>query len=101
MMGKVADQLADITIITSDNPRYEDAYSISSDIMKGFSNFSNVHVVIDRKQAISNTILQAKSDDIILIAGKGHESHQVINGNRLHYSDLEVVSTLMGSNENL
>lgn len=98
MMGKVADQLADITVITSDNPRYENARNISLEIKEGFSSLSNVHTILEREQAISNTIQQAKPDDIVLIAGKGHESYQAINGNQLSHSDLDIVSGIMENN---
>ena len=76
MMAKIAEQLADCVIATDDNPRTEDNQKIMADILKGFENVGVVQVIHDREQAIKTTILQAKPQDVILIAGKGHEDYQ-------------------------
>ena len=90
-MGKVASKLADAVVVTSDNPRDEAPDSIIDDILKGVhGNFhSNLIVELDRAKAISIGILSAKPNDIVLIAGKGHEEYQEIKGNKHYFSDIE------------
>ena len=90
MMAKIAEQLADRVIATDDNPRTEDNQKIMADILKGFENIGIVQVIHDREQAIKTAILQAKPQDVILIAGKGHEDYQIIGTTKHHFSDQEV-----------
>ena len=90
MMAKIAEQLADRVIATDDNPRTEDHTKIMADILKGFENVANVQVIHDREQAIKTAIEQAKPQDVILIAGKGHEDYQIIGTTKHHFSDQEV-----------
>ncbi|MEG9498671.1 UDP-N-acetylmuramoyl-L-alanyl-D-glutamate--2,6-diaminopimelate ligase [Mannheimia indoligenes] len=90
LMAKIAEQLADKVIATDDNPRTEDNQKIMADIFKGFENQSAVQVIHNREQAIKTAIEQAKSIDVILIAGKGHEDYQIIGTEKLHFSDQEV-----------
>ena len=90
MMAKIAEQLADRVIATDDNPRTEDNQKIMADILKGFENVRVVQVIHDREQAIKTAILQAKPQDVILIAGKGHEDYQIIGTTKHHFSDQEV-----------
>jgi UDP-N-acetylmuramoyl-L-alanyl-D-glutamate--2,6-diaminopimelate ligase len=89
-MGKIATDLADYVIITSDNPRNEDPTIIISDIKKGISK-NNYQVITDRKQAIKMAILLAKPEDTILIAGKGHEQYQIIGDKTIPFCDKEIV----------
>ena len=90
MMANIAEQLADRVIATDDNPRTEDNQKIMADILKGFENVDVVQVIHDREQAIKTAILQAKPQDVILIAGKGHEDYQIIGTTKHHFSDQEV-----------
>lgn len=87
LMGKVASTLADAVIVTSDNPRDEAPEAIIEDILKGMH--GNYMVEEDRAKAILVSILSAKSNDIVLIAGKGHEEYQEIKGKKHHFSDIE------------
>jgi UDP-N-acetylmuramoyl-L-alanyl-D-glutamate--2,6-diaminopimelate ligase len=89
-MAKIACQLSDKVIFSSDNPRNEDPASIIDDMMKGVQNDDNVFVIIDRKQAIKIAIMTAKKGEIILIAGKGHEKYQEINGVKYNFDDIEI-----------
>ncbi len=89
-MAQVAECLADKIIITDDNPRTETSESIVHDIIAGISNFGKVDVIHDRGEAISLAISQAKVDDIVLIAGKGHEETQIIGDLHLPFSDRKV-----------
>lgn len=89
-MGKVASDLADWTILTSDNPRSEKPKTILSDIRRGFSG-SHFEIIEDREEAIYKALELAEKDDIVLIAGKGHENYQIFKDRTLHFDDREVV----------
>lgn len=78
---------ADKTMITSDNPRTEDPQHIIQDILRGLSKPDAVCTIVDRREAIAQIIKQANMQDVILIAGKGHETYQEINGQRYPFSD--------------
>jgi UDP-N-acetylmuramoyl-L-alanyl-D-glutamate--2,6-diaminopimelate ligase len=88
LMGEAASRLADRVIVTSDNPRHEDPAVIIADIVAGMG--SNYCVEADRAAAIALAMEQAKSGDVILLAGKGHENYQDIGGVKLPFSDAEV-----------
>ena len=75
----------------TDNPRNEDPLAIIADISAGILSVENVEIIVDRKTAIVQTIKNAKSNDIILIAGKGHENYQEIGDVKYHFSDQEIV----------
>ena len=80
-MGEVSGNMADLTIITSDNPRFEKPEDIINDIKTGISKTSGEYVeIIDRKEAIRYAILNARKNDVIVLAGKGHEDYQEIEG---------------------
>ena len=80
-MGEVSGRMADLTIITSDNPRYEEPQAIIEDIKTGISKTDGVYVEIpDRKEAIAYAIAHGEPGDIIVLAGKGHEDYQEICG---------------------
>lgn len=85
LMGAVVDRLADVRVVTSDNPREEAPATIISDIIAGMR--GECSVIEDREQAVRQTIGAANASDIILIAGKGHENYQEIAGQRLPFSD--------------
>lgn len=89
-MAAVAERLADRVIITDDNPRNEDGDRIVADIMAGFAKPEAVTVLRDRRQAIGRAIEEAGEDDIVLIAGKGHEPYQEINGVKHPFDDTGV-----------
>ncbi|MGL4909677.1 MAG: UDP-N-acetylmuramoyl-L-alanyl-D-glutamate--2,6-diaminopimelate ligase [Cetobacterium sp.] len=89
IMAKIAEKYSDIVIVTSDNPRTENPDDIISDIVKGFEN-KNYIVEIDRKEAIKKAVLKAEKNDIILIAGKGHETYQILGTTKIHFDDREI-----------
>lgn len=95
-MGKVATRKSTLAIITSDNPRTEDPQQIIKDIESGVEpqNFGKYTTIPDRKEAIKMAIKFAEPKDIILVAGKGHETYQEINGVRHHFDDKEVIREL-------
>ena len=90
MMGEVATRLADSVIVTSDNPRGEKARDIIDGILTGVG--ANYRVLEDRAEAIFQAVREARNGDIVLIAGKGHEQYQEINGVKLPFSDVEVAN---------
>lgn len=91
LMGKIAERLSDNVVITNDNPRTEDQKQIIDDIMQELLCPWAVEVEYDRAVAIEYAINQAKENDIILIAGKGHEDYQIIGKEKIPFSDKEVV----------
>ncbi len=96
LMGAIAEQFADVVVITDDNPRSEDPQAIVNDILTGLLDPGRARVVSGRAQAVTNTIMQAQPDDIVLVAGKGHEDYQIIGTHRLDYSDRATVAALLG-----
>ena len=94
-MGTVAETLADEIVLTNDNPRTESEEKIIENILEGIKKKSEVTIKNDRSDAIINTFLNAKKDDVILIAGKGHENTQQIGTTLLPFSDRELARRLM------
>ena len=87
LMGKVAESLSDVVIVTSDNPRTESADSILEDIKKGMTHIKPTYFEVDRTQAIFFAIEKAREDDVILIAGKGHETYQILGKKVIDFDD--------------
>lgn len=93
-MGRVAGRLADLTVITSDNPRDEDPLTIISHIRKGMDETGGRYqVIVDRREAIASAIAQAQPGDMIVVAGKGHESYQEIAGRRYPMDDRQMIES--------
>lgn len=93
VMGEIAKRLADYVIITEDNPRHESSTAIIQDILQGCP--QPTEIIPNREQAIRWTVQQANFQDIVLIAGKGHEEYQEIGDSRLPFSDRELVACLL------
>lgn len=102
VMGRIASQLSTQVIFTSDNPRTEDPQTILTEMEAGVDpvNFKKTVTVLDREQAIKTAVKFSNRGDIILIAGKGHETYQEINGVRNHFNDFEKVSEILKAIEN-
>lgn len=96
-MAKVAEEYADRIIVTSDNPRTENPESIIGDIMKGFEHSDKVISITNRKEAIKHAVDEASENEIILIAGKGHEDYQEIHGERYHFDDREIARAFLNA----
>ena len=90
-MGKIAEELSDLVIVTSDNPRTEDPKQIINDILSGIKNTSNIIVEVDRKNAIEVAIKKATPNDVVVIAGKGHEDYQILKDKTIHFDDREEI----------
>ena len=95
-MGKAASRYADEFWVTSDNPRSEDPQAIIDDILVGI-NGTQCHVEADRSAAIHDAIKRAAPNDIVLIAGKGHEDYQVVGNQRFHFDDAEEAANILNS----
>ena len=97
VMGGIASDLSDKAVFTSDNPRNEDPEEIISEMESGVApqNFKRILSITDRKQAIKTACQLAQPNDIILIAGKGHETYQEINGVRHDFDDMKIVKELL------
>jgi UDP-N-acetylmuramoyl-L-alanyl-D-glutamate--2,6-diaminopimelate ligase len=95
LMGKIAGDLSDIAIVTSDNPRTENPGQILDDVMRGITQHASVLREPDRRTAIERAVKAASRGDVILIAGKGHEDYQIIGKEKKHFSDREEVERLV------
>ncbi|MEA3405581.1 MAG: UDP-N-acetylmuramoyl-L-alanyl-D-glutamate--2,6-diaminopimelate ligase [Pseudomonadota bacterium] len=91
LMAKVAESLANYVVLTSDNPRFESPQKIMDETLLGFNQPGLVKVIEDRELAIEFALSQASKNDVVLVAGKGHENYQEINGQKLPFSDEQVV----------
>lgn len=101
LMGEIAQRLSDRCIITSDNPRTEDPELIIKDILEGIdTSNANYNVVVDRKEAIKQAIKMASKDDIVIIAGKGHENYQIIGKTKYHFDDKEIAIEYLDKMQN-
>lgn len=95
-MGKIATELSDIVVVTTDNPRTENPEEIIKDILEGTEEGkAEIITVTDRSEAIEYALRIAKKDDAVLLAGKGHETYQVIGKERFHYDEREIVAGIL------
>jgi UDP-N-acetylmuramoyl-L-alanyl-D-glutamate--2,6-diaminopimelate ligase len=90
-MARSAEENADVVCLTSDNPRHEDPQFIVHQMLQGMQQPDKAEVQLDRSIAIANSIAYAKSEDVLLIAGKGHETYQEVKGQKLPFSDTDHV----------
>jgi UDP-N-acetylmuramoyl-L-alanyl-D-glutamate--2,6-diaminopimelate ligase len=91
-MGALVERFADKIVVTTDNPRNENPKKIIDEILAGLSKADEATVIEDRAAAIAWTIAQAGPSDVVLIAGKGHEDYQEVNGERRPFSDAALAS---------
>lgn len=95
-MGEVSGTMADLTIITSDNPRFEEPQAIVDDIKTGIRKTNGEYVeILDRKEAIRYAIEHAQKGDVIVLAGKGHEDYQEIKGVKYHMDERELIKEIL------
>ncbi|MGQ9678566.1 MAG: UDP-N-acetylmuramoyl-L-alanyl-D-glutamate--2,6-diaminopimelate ligase [bacterium] len=96
VMGKVAAQMANVVVVTSDNPRSEDPNQIIAEILQGTGGTgSTVMVEVDRREAIRRALKLAQKGDTVIIAGKGHEDYQIIGDERVYFDDREVALSIL------
>lgn len=99
-MGKIAAELSDYCIVTSDNPRSENPSAIIQDILEGMKGVKTPYTVVEnRKEAIAYAIEHAKKDDIILLAGKGHETYQILPTGTIHFDEREAVAEILAKQD--
>ncbi len=90
-MGEVAGENSDLVIVTSDNPRTENPLQIISEIEIGLKTTDcDYQIISDRRDAIHRAIQKAKPNDVVLIAGKGHETYQIVGSDKFHFDDREI-----------
>lgn len=95
-MGEVSGNMADLTVITSDNPRFEKPEDITADIKTGIEKTTGKYIeIIDRKEAIRYVIMNARPGDVIVLAGKGHEDYQEINGKKHHMDERDLIREIL------
>lgn len=95
-MGRIAADNADYLIVTSDNPRSEDPEAILKDILVGLEGTTTPHtVVVNRREAIKYAIDNAQKDDVIVLAGKGHEDYQILSTGKIHFDEHEIVAEIL------
>ncbi len=97
-MGRIADEKSDIFWLTNDNPRSEDPLNILDDIKTGIKRGRSFHIQTNRHKAIEEALSEAKDDDLVLIAGKGHEKYQIIKDTIVPFDDREVVKKILSKN---
>ena len=95
IMGRIASELADVIIVSSDNPRDEDPNVIIADVLKGVKSRAQVIAEPDRARAVVLALKKAKEGDIVLLAGKGHEDYQVLAGGKIHLDEREIVFSIL------
>lgn len=96
-MGKIAAELSDFCVVTSDNPRSENPSAIIEDILEGMKGVSTPYTVVEsRRDAIKWAMDNAQKDDIILLAGKGHETYQILPTGTIHFDEREVIAEILG-----
>jgi UDP-N-acetylmuramoyl-L-alanyl-D-glutamate--2,6-diaminopimelate ligase len=90
LMGRAVEQRAQVAVVTTDNPRYEDPQAIAAEVISGFAQPAEARYMPDRGEAIRYALSLASADDYVLIAGRGHETHQTVAGQRIPLDDREV-----------
>jgi len=95
LMAKAAEQGADLVYLSSDNPRFEEPEDIIADVMRGFAKPEKVKVIVERQNAIRQAIAGAQPEDVVLIAGKGHENYQESKGVKKHFDDAETAAACL------
>lgn len=97
VMGEIAGRFSDFAIVTSDNPRTENPMDIINSIVEGVKKSGCEYVVIEnRREAIEYALKNARKNDVIILAGKGHENYQEINGGKHHFDEKEIVAEILG-----
>lgn len=94
VMGEIASEKADLVIITTDNPRFENPKKINQNILSGIKK-KNYQIITDRKKAIEKAVSYLQEDDTLILAGKGHEDYQIVKDKKYHFSDKETVEEIL------
>ncbi|HDZ77344.1 MAG TPA: UDP-N-acetylmuramyl-tripeptide synthetase, partial [Candidatus Omnitrophica bacterium] len=100
-MGRIAEDMADSVIITSDNPRNENPQGIIKDILSGIKNKDKCDIILERYSAITKALSLAEEGDIVLIAGKGHEQYQILKNKKIHFDDRKTAKNILDKKFNI
>ena len=100
MAGSIAEEFSDHVFIPSDNPRSEEPQKIVNEILMGIEKKGKITIDIDRFKAINQSIKFAKKEDIVLIAGKGHEDYQILNDKVIDFDDRKIAQKLLQEKSN-
>ncbi len=95
VMGRVASQLSDIVIVTSDNPRTEDPQEIIKDILNGINKKKQIYSEVSRREAVKKAMKLAAENDIIILAGKGHETYQIFNEDKTEFDERKIIFEIL------
>ncbi|MBQ6543938.1 MAG: UDP-N-acetylmuramyl-tripeptide synthetase, partial [Clostridia bacterium] len=97
IMGEIGTAHADIAVITSDNPRSEDPQAIIDDILAGVPKHKHAKVIVeaDRTAAIAKALSAAQENDVVILAGKGHETYQILSTGKIHYDEREIIANIL------
>lgn len=98
LMAQAAEKHADYLIVTNDNPRTEKPMDIINDVLSGLQKECRVQVIVDRKQAVLETLTKARSGDVVLFAGKGHEDYIILGHNKIDYNERAIVKNFFEKN---
>ena len=91
-MGRIAGKLSNIAVVTSDNPRTENPLLIINDILAGMEKTkAKLAIIENRRQAIEFALSKARKGDVVLLAGKGHETYQIIGNEKIHFDEREII----------
>ena len=91
-MGRIAGELSNVAVVTSDNPRTENPLLIINDILAGMEKTkAKLAIIENRRQAIEFALSKARKGDVVLLAGKGHETYQIIGNEKIHFDEREII----------
>ena len=99
-MGRIASNLADSIIVTSDNSRFEDPIKIAENIKEGLNSSIDYCIMLDRREAIVYAINNLKKNEILLLLGKGHENYEILNGSKNFFSEKEIIIEALKNGKN-
>lgn len=99
LMAQAAQKYADCLVVTNDNPRTEAPMSIIDEVLSGLNEQCQARVIVNRKQAVLDTLAKAQADDVVLLAGKGHEDYIILGHEKIHYNERQVVKAFFDSGE--
>ena len=99
VMGRLAVELADFAVVSTDNPRWEDPAAVIEEVKTGMMDHDNFVAIVDRKEAIHYALDMARKDDIVVLAGRGHETYMLVMGEKYHFDEREIVADYLATHQ--
>ena len=99
VMGRLAVELADFAVVSTDNPRWEDPAAVIEEVKTGMMDHDNFVAIVDRKEAIHYALDMARKDDIVVLAGRGHETYMLVMGEKYHFDEREIVAEYLAAHQ--